>query len=72
MRVVVMGICVLAVAAVFAAMFASIWMYRDVARLSALRQSAATELVWAAIPCLMILAAAVPAVIAILSGHTGN
>jgi cytochrome c oxidase subunit II len=74
MRLVVMALCVLVTAGVFAAMFASIWSTRrDTAPApTAWRQSLAMELVWAAIPCLMILAAAVPAVIAIVSAHTSD
>jgi heme/copper-type cytochrome/quinol oxidase subunit 2 len=74
MRLVVMAICALVVAGVFAAMFVSIWStrLRIDTHLPALRQAVAMELVWAAIPCLMILAAAVPAVIAIVSAHTSD
>jgi len=73
MRLVVMGMCALIAAGVFAAMFVSIWSTRRApAAPTALRQSLAAELVWAAIPCLMMLAAAVPAVIAIVSAHTGD
>jgi heme/copper-type cytochrome/quinol oxidase subunit 2 len=74
MRLVVIGMCALVAAGVFAAMFVSIWSTRhpDAAHPSALRRNIAVELVWAAIPCLMILAAAVPAVIAVLSGHTSD
>jgi heme/copper-type cytochrome/quinol oxidase subunit 2 len=73
MRLVVMGTCALVATGVFVAMFVSIWSarHRD-AHPPVLRQSVAVELVWAAIPCLMILAAAVPAVIAIVSAHTGD
>jgi heme/copper-type cytochrome/quinol oxidase subunit 2 len=74
MRLVAMGMCALVASVVFAAMFVSIWSarYTENAHPAALRQSFAMELVWAAIPCLMILAAAVPAVIVIVSAHTGN
>jgi heme/copper-type cytochrome/quinol oxidase subunit 2 len=74
MRRVVMGLCALAAAGVFAAMFLAICSSRraTAATPTALRQSFAMELVWAAIPCLMILAAAVPAVIAIVSAHTSD
>jgi heme/copper-type cytochrome/quinol oxidase subunit 2 len=66
-----MGMCALVAIGVFAAMFVSIWSTRraTAAAPTALRQSFAMELVWAAIPCLMILAAAVPAVIAIVSAY---
>ncbi len=74
MRLVILGMCALVATGVFAAMFVSIWStrHRDDAHPPALRQSVAMELVWAAIPCLMILAAAVPAVIAIVSAHTSD
>jgi heme/copper-type cytochrome/quinol oxidase subunit 2 len=74
MRLVIMVMCALVAAGVFAVMFVSIWSTRphDGAHPSALRRSIAVEFVWAAIPCLMILAAAVPAVIAILTGQTGD
>jgi heme/copper-type cytochrome/quinol oxidase subunit 2 len=74
MRLVVMGMCALVVTGVFAAMFVSIWSarHRDDPQLSALQQSVAMDFVWAVIPCLMMVAAAAPAVIAIVSAHTGN
>jgi heme/copper-type cytochrome/quinol oxidase subunit 2 len=72
MRLIAMGMCVLVAIDVFAAMFVSIWSTRHArAASTAFRQSFATNLVWAAIPCLMLLAAAIPAVIAIASAHTG-
>ena len=73
MRLVILGMCALVAAGVFAAMFVSIWSTRrGPAASTAVRQSFATELVWAAIPCLMMLAAAIPAVIAIASAHSGD
>ena len=74
MRLVILAMCVLVVVGVFGVMFVSIWStrLRDGAHASVLRRSLAVEFVWAAIPCLMLLAAAVPAVIAIVSGHTGD
>ena len=73
MRLVVMGMCALVAAGVFAAMFVSIWSTRRAPAASTVfRHSFATELVWAAIPCLMMLAAAIPAVIAIASAHTSD
>jgi heme/copper-type cytochrome/quinol oxidase subunit 2 len=60
--------CVLVTAGVFAAMFLSIWSTRRVPSVQTIPgQRFAAELVWAAIPCLMILAAAIPAVIAVVS-----
>jgi heme/copper-type cytochrome/quinol oxidase subunit 2 len=60
--------CAVVAAGVFAAMFLSIWRARraPAAQIPS-RQRFAAELVWAAIPCLMALAAAIPAVIAIVS-----
>jgi heme/copper-type cytochrome/quinol oxidase subunit 2 len=62
--------CAVFAAGVFIAMFIAILNTRHSAGwLPAFRQSLAAELVWAAIPCLMVLAAAIPAVIAIVSAH---
>ena len=73
MRVVILVMCGLVAAGVFATMFVAIWSTRGgTGRPLAFRQSLATELVWAAIPCLMTLAAAIPAVIAIVSARTGD
>ena len=73
MRFVILGMCALLAAGVFTAMFLSIWSTRRApAALTAFRQSLATDLVWALIPCLMMLAAAIPAVTAIVSAHNGN
>jgi heme/copper-type cytochrome/quinol oxidase subunit 2 len=65
-----LGMCALVAAGVFSAMFLSIWSTRRApsARTTP-RQRFAAELVWAAIPCLMLLAAAIPAVFAIVSDH---
>ena len=73
MRLVILGMCALLAIGVFTAMFVSIWSTRPApAAPPAFRQSVVRELVWAAIPCLMMLAAAIPAVIAIVSGQTGD
>ena len=73
MRFVILGMCALVASGVFIAMFLAIWSTRRAAAAPAtFRQSAATELVWAAIPCLMILAAAIPAIIGIISTHGGD
>ena len=72
MRLVILGMCSLVAAGVFAAMFLAIWSTRRTAAApTILRQGFVSELVWAAIPCLMVLAAAIPAAIAIVSRHTG-
>lgn len=73
MRLVILGMCALVAAGVFAAMFLAIWSTRRAPGTpTAFRQSFATEVVWAAIPCLMLLAAAIPAVIGIVSAPTGH
>ena len=70
MRLVVLGLCSLVAAGVFAAMFLAIWGTRRTAeRAPTFGQHFASELVWAAIPCLIVLAAAIPAVMAIVSAR---
>jgi cytochrome c oxidase subunit II len=72
MRLVILGMCSLVAVGVFAAMFLAIWSTRRAAAApTPFRQSFVSELVWAAIPCLMVLAAAIPAAIAIVSKHIG-
>jgi heme/copper-type cytochrome/quinol oxidase subunit 2 len=71
MRFVILGMCCVLAAGVLAAMFLAIWSTRRTAeRAPAL--GLASELVWAAIPCLMILAAATAAVMAIVSARAGD
>ena len=66
MRLVILGLCVLVAVGVFATMFLSIWSTRrGRAGQSLPRQHLAAELVWSAIPCLMIVAAAIPAIMAV-------
>ena len=68
MRLAILAMCVLVVAGVLATMFLAIWSSRrDGLRPPSFRQNLAAEVVWTAIPCLMILGAAIPAVIAIFS-----
>jgi heme/copper-type cytochrome/quinol oxidase subunit 2 len=72
MRLSILILCALVAAGVFAVMFFALWRsHRRASPAACSRQSLAMELVWAAIPCLMIVAAAIPAVIAISSqaGH---
>ena len=71
MRIVLLGMCALFGAGVFAAMLLAIkpTRRRTSDSLPVFRQSFATELVWAAIPCLMILAAAIFAMLPIVSSH---
>jgi len=73
MRLVILAMCALLAAGMVATMFLAIWSTRPVsASLTAFRQSLAAELVWAAIPGLMVLAAAILAVVAMISTHTGH
>jgi heme/copper-type cytochrome/quinol oxidase subunit 2 len=70
MRLVLLGLCSLVAAGVFAVMFLAIWGTRRAAeRAPTFGQNLASELVWAAIPCLIVLAAAIPAVMAIVSAR---
>ena len=67
MRLAILMMGTLLAAGIFAAMFLAIWSSRrDGSRLPTFRETLAAELVWAAIPCLMIVAAAIPAVVAIM------
>lgn len=71
MRLVILGMCSVLAAGVLAAMLLAIWSTRRTAeRAPAL--GLASELVWAAIPCLMILAAATTAVMAIVSARASD
>lgn len=73
MRLVILGMGSVFAVGVLAAMFLAIWSTRPAAeRAPALGQNLASKLVWAAIPCLMILAAATTAVMAIVSAHAGE
>lgn len=73
MRLLIIILCVLVAAGVFATMFLSIWSSRGGgAGDSAARQNLAAELVWSAIPCLMIAAAAIPAVMAVAASSSDN
>jgi heme/copper-type cytochrome/quinol oxidase subunit 2 len=72
MRFAILTMCLLVAGGVFATMFLAIWSSRrDGLRPPSVRQNLAAEVVWTAIPCLMILAAAIPAVIAIFSQAGG-
>jgi len=66
MRLAILMMCSVVTAGVFAAMFLAIWSSRHKdSHPPSFRQNLAVELVWAAIPCLIILATAIPAVLAI-------
>jgi heme/copper-type cytochrome/quinol oxidase subunit 2 len=73
MRVIILGLCAIFVVGVFVAMFVSIWSTRrgSEACLHS-RQSLGVELVWAAIPCLMLLSAAIPAAALILTSPSAS
>jgi heme/copper-type cytochrome/quinol oxidase subunit 2 len=69
MRIVILGMCALVAAGIFATMFLSIWSSRRTCeQTQRISQSAVSEVVWMLIPCLIIIAAAIPAALAI----TGN
>jgi heme/copper-type cytochrome/quinol oxidase subunit 2 len=73
MRLIILTLCALVAVGVFATMFLSIWSSRrEGAPRPSARQHVAAELVWAAIPCLMIAAAAIPAVIAVATSSPGD
>jgi heme/copper-type cytochrome/quinol oxidase subunit 2 len=73
MRLVILILCALIAAGVFAVMLFAIWRsHHRASPAASSRQSLAMELVWAAIPCLMIVAAAFPAVIVIAAGSAGD
>jgi hypothetical protein len=73
MRLAILMMCAVVAAGVFAAMFLAIWSSRrEGSRPASFRQILAAGFVWTAIPCLMILAAAIPAAIAIASSSPGR
>jgi cytochrome c oxidase subunit II len=62
LRSVIFDICALLTALVFAVMFAGIWRSRRSSDAAGhFHRSAAVELVWALIPCLMFVACVIPA-----------
>jgi len=68
-RHVILGMCGVVAAGVFVAMYLSVWSTRDhPGRRAAFRQHIVSELVWVTIPMLMLIAAAVPAAIVVMSG----
>jgi heme/copper-type cytochrome/quinol oxidase subunit 2 len=69
MRVVILGLCGLVAAGVFLVMYLSVWNTRShPERASTYRQHIVSEFVWLTIPVLMLIAAAVPAAMAVMSG----
>jgi heme/copper-type cytochrome/quinol oxidase subunit 2 len=68
MRSVMLAGCGIIAGGVFLAMYLAIWSARhDPARAPGFRQPIVSEFVWATIPILMLLAAAFPAAITIIS-----
>jgi cytochrome c oxidase subunit II len=73
MRLILLGVVGLVAMAVFSTIFLSLWSTRRCgARAGAFRQSLVIEFIWTAIPCLMVLAAAIPAVVAVVLGPSGR
>jgi heme/copper-type cytochrome/quinol oxidase subunit 2 len=65
----VLAVCGIIAGGTFLAMYLAIWSTRDdPARAPAFRQHIVSELIWATVPILMLLAAAFPAAMAIVSG----
>jgi len=70
MRIVTLCLCTLLAGGVFIAILLSIWSSRRSAdRAPDYRQDIVAELVWAAIPCLIVIAAAIPAAIAMAAAR---
>ena len=73
MRLVLLMVCMLVAAGVFAVILFQTWSsHRAAALPTSLPRSLAAELLWAAVPCLMLVAAATPAVIAIVKANASN
>jgi heme/copper-type cytochrome/quinol oxidase subunit 2 len=72
-RGLILGLCGVVAFGVFLAMYLAIWSTRDGPdRASAFRQHIVSELVLASIPILMLLAAAIPAAMAVMSTDAGH
>jgi heme/copper-type cytochrome/quinol oxidase subunit 2 len=73
MRSVMLGMCGAVAIGVFLAMYRSVWAARDhTGRAAGHRQHIVSELVWMTIPILMLIAAALPATIAVMSGGAAH
>jgi heme/copper-type cytochrome/quinol oxidase subunit 2 len=73
MRITILALCALLAAGVFATALLALYGSRPAADCDArLRRSTATELVWTLIPFLMMLAAAIPAAVAVIARGTQN
>ena len=69
MRGTILGICGVVAVGVFLAIYLSVWSTRDdPERAADFRRHIVSELVWVTIPILMLIAAALPAAIAVMSG----
>jgi heme/copper-type cytochrome/quinol oxidase subunit 2 len=65
--------CGIVAAGVFLAMYLSVWSTREhPGRAADFRQHIVSELVWVTIPILMLIAAALPAAIAVMSGGAAH
>jgi heme/copper-type cytochrome/quinol oxidase subunit 2 len=70
MRSVILGLCGVVAVGVFLAMYLAVWSTREhPERAVGFRQHIVSELVWVTIPMLMLIAAAVPAAIAVMSAR---
>ena len=73
MRLIIVALCALLAAGVFATALLALYGSRPAADWDArLRRSTATELVWTLVPFLMMLAAAIPAAVAVIARDTQN
>jgi heme/copper-type cytochrome/quinol oxidase subunit 2 len=73
MRGLVLWMCGIVAAGVFLAMYLSVWSTREhPGRAADFRQHIVSELVWVTIPILMLIAAALPAAIAVMSGGAAH
>ena len=72
MRLVILGMGFVFAAGVLAAMFFTVWSTRSVECEPGLGENLGSKLVWAAIPGLMVLAAATMAVMAIITERAGH
>jgi heme/copper-type cytochrome/quinol oxidase subunit 2 len=73
MRVALLGVCALLALGVFAAMLLGVGRRHEAPDAQpGARRGLALELVWAVIPCLMVIAAVMPAAIKILETESGR
>jgi cytochrome c oxidase subunit II len=73
MPILILGMCGFVAACVFAIMFLALCSSRRASdRQQQFHQSMAIECLWLAIPCLMMIAAAIPAVITVIAPAAGH